>query len=257
MNLRQALQRRYEAPEWACFREVGNGTGSNCRRRADIVAMNLWPSRGMELHGVEIKESRGDWVRERDNPEKAEAVLQYCDRWYLAISEEGIVKAGELPPTWGLLVLKGEKLVEATTAPQLTPKAMTKTFVASLLRHAAESSTDKKELERAVREGRAEAFQEGVKSAECGAGFAQKEFDRLLGEVKAFKEASGVEITGYGDGKDLGETVALVQRITNGRGGRSSMNAMRAEARSAREHADAIEAAANAIEALMHPKERT
>ena len=33
-------------------------------RYADAIAMNLWPSRGLAVHGFEIKISRGDWQRE-------------------------------------------------------------------------------------------------------------------------------------------------------------------------------------------------
>jgi hypothetical protein len=59
------LAARYCAPAWAIFYEVANATGANGSRYADAVAMSLYPSRGLELHGFEVKKSRWDWVRER------------------------------------------------------------------------------------------------------------------------------------------------------------------------------------------------
>ena len=50
----------------------------------DAVIMSLWPSRGLELHGVEIKVSRADWKREAADPAKAEAIAAYCDAGELA-----------------------------------------------------------------------------------------------------------------------------------------------------------------------------
>lgn len=95
-DIKAAMRARYCAPEWALMFEVGDGTGVNQRRWADAVAMNLWPSRGMEVNGFEIKVSRSDWQRELKNPAKAESVQQYCDRWWI-VTAPGIVKDGELP----------------------------------------------------------------------------------------------------------------------------------------------------------------
>ncbi len=106
-EINAALKRRYDPKNFAFLWEVGNATGANCRRHADALAMSLWPSRGMVLIGHEIKASRSDWVKELDNPEKAEAVYQYCDRWYLVVGDASIVKPGELPATWGLMVPRG------------------------------------------------------------------------------------------------------------------------------------------------------
>lgn len=57
-TLRQALKETYRAPEWYLGFEVGNSTGSQCRRYADAVAVNAYPSRGFEIRGFEIKVSK-------------------------------------------------------------------------------------------------------------------------------------------------------------------------------------------------------
>ena len=93
--------------EWAVARNVPNAAGFDGTRRADAVAMALWPSRGLELNGYEIKVSRSDWRREIDgDAAKAEAVAKYCSRWWI-VAPAGIVPVGELPDGWGLLESDG------------------------------------------------------------------------------------------------------------------------------------------------------
>jgi hypothetical protein len=131
-----ALRERYCAPEHALFFEVANGTGSNIRRYADAVAMNLFPSRGLTLSGFEIKVARHDWQRELKNPHKVEeGVYKYCDHWWIVALPE-VVAIAELPPTWGLLVLTERGLRQSVAAPRLEAHDMNRSFIAALLRRA-------------------------------------------------------------------------------------------------------------------------
>lgn len=141
-DVREALRKRFAPPAWAVFDEVRNSTGHVKKPRSvDVLAMSLYPSRGLELHGVEIKVTRSDWIKERDDPDKAEAIASYCDRWWLAVGDASIVKDGELPAGWGLLVLKGDKLFTAKGAPELAPKPLDRNFVAAVLRCAADRAS--------------------------------------------------------------------------------------------------------------------
>ena len=54
-DIHAALRLRYAQPEWAIMFEVANGTGAAQRRYADAIAMNLFPSRGLCVHGFEVK----------------------------------------------------------------------------------------------------------------------------------------------------------------------------------------------------------
>jgi hypothetical protein len=65
----------YARPAWALFGNVRNTTGSGSRqeRYADGIAVSLWPSRGLEIHGIEIKVDRQDWKRELADPELQKA----------------------------------------------------------------------------------------------------------------------------------------------------------------------------------------
>lgn len=112
VEIESALRAKYAAPEYALIFEVRNGTGFARRtaRYADAIAMNLYPSRGLEIIGFEIKASRADWLRELKNPDKAEEIGKFCDRWYVVIGDKDIVKPGELPACWGLIVPRGNGL---------------------------------------------------------------------------------------------------------------------------------------------------
>lgn len=122
-----------EANGYACLFEVASGTGSNARTFADIVVMNLWPSRGMDLVGYEVKTSRSDWQRELKLPAKAWQVMQYMDRWWL-LAAPGVAKLDEIPTNWGFMEFNGAKSRVLKPAPKLEPKAVTKTFLGALLR---------------------------------------------------------------------------------------------------------------------------
>ena len=62
-ELIEKLSRKYRPPEWAFLVQVKNGVGWTRKdRTADALAMSLWPSRGLELHGFELKSRRSDWL---------------------------------------------------------------------------------------------------------------------------------------------------------------------------------------------------
>ena len=156
-DLVELLAVRYPAPEWAFFPQARNSTGY-VSRTADAVAMNLWPSRGMELHGFEVKVDRGDWLKELKSPEKATKIQQYCDRWWIVAPKE-IVGPAELPSTWGLLLANSGHLRCQVEAPKLQAVELDRGFVAALLRNAASLNTVsenrlKEEFERGVKHGK-------------------------------------------------------------------------------------------------------
>lgn len=94
--------------------------GFDARRICDYMAINLWPGMGRgsgpTLHGHEVKVSRADWLTELRDPEKAEAFRQFCDYWWLVVSDKAIVRPGELPKGWGLMVAHGKSVRVATPA---------------------------------------------------------------------------------------------------------------------------------------------
>lgn len=206
-DIKAALRARFCAPEWAIMFEVGDGTGMNHRRWADAVAMNLWPSRGMEIHGFEIKASRSDWLRELKNPAKAESVQRYCDRWWI-VAPPDVVKDGELPPTWGLYEAKDGKLRKAVEAPALTPQPVDRSFVAAMLRRA--SGVDEDEVRAAV----AAQVEEQRKHDQSR---IDREIERrtqhakdLADQVAAIERVSGVKVSRWIDDEEIGRAIKMV-----------------------------------------------
>ena len=146
-DVHAALRLRYTQPEWALMFEVAASTGW-AGRYADAVSMSMYPSRGLAVHGHEVKVSRSDWGREMKNPDKAEAISRYCDYWWV-VTTPGIVKDGELPMGWGLMELQGGRLKIVTKAAQREPVPLDRAFVAAMLRraHEIDSATVEKLVE--------------------------------------------------------------------------------------------------------------
>lgn len=209
IELTQKLQQFYEAKKgaWSFITQIRNGTGWNqVTRTADAMAMGLWPSTGLELIGFELKVSRSDWLHELKQPEKAEEMKQFCDRWYLVVPDESIVKPGELPEGWGLMVAsgRGRTIKEKIKAPELTPVDVDRLLLASIFRNVTERCVPLEIHRDAVK--RAEEW--GVEKAERRTVDRLKRADELERKIKEFEEISGLPFPNWGDEhKDLAEVV--------------------------------------------------
>jgi hypothetical protein len=99
---------------------VKNGIGWEANRILDYMALDLWGSvgaeRGVKLHGHEVKVSRADWLVELKDPEKAAAFTPFCDYFWIVVSDKDIVRPGELPNGWGLMVAYGRTVRVLTPA---------------------------------------------------------------------------------------------------------------------------------------------
>lgn len=223
--LKEALNVRFSGLEWARFFEVASGTGAQAGRSADMLAMNMFPSRGLRIHGVECKASRSDWLRELKNPEKAEAIQKFCDHWWIA-APKGIVKPEELPPTWGLLELNGKALRQTVAAPLLEAQPLTRAFIASLLRSASRYAEN--ELRGAVDKQLQEAREQIDQRVSREVEMRTSSHKRLADDVAAFEGASGVKITEtWHMGAETGAAVKLIREmgLTSIYGGVRSLSA--------------------------------
>jgi len=136
-ELLKILSDKYPPTSCAFLPEFRGGTGYDRAQTADAIAMHLWPSLGLELIGFELKVSRSDWLHEVKNPDKSEAIKQFCDKWYLVVSDLKVIKyADELPGDWGLMYVKKSKINTIIKAPKLESKPIDRLFLASLMRRA-------------------------------------------------------------------------------------------------------------------------
>jgi len=176
-----ALRRLFPVATYAVLFNVANATGS-VSRRADAIVQSLWPSRGLWFAGVEIKVSRTDWLRELKDGGKAEAIARFCDRWFLAVSDAGIVLPNELPDGWGLIAPERGALRIVTKPIDRTPEPWTPSFRAAVLRAAQESVAS----EQALRAARDEAWSAGVEHAKK---LDRSEVERLRAELDRMKQS--------------------------------------------------------------------
>lgn len=203
-----ALKRRYPDGEYALLPQVANGTGYAATRHCDALALSLWPSRGIRLHGFEIKVYRSDWLRELKNPAKAETIAKRCHHWWI-VAPPKVVEPFELPPTWGLLELRGTKLHVVRQAPDLEPPAIDLLFVAAMLRAAAGQMPGKVELEAAEKRGHTEGIAEGKRQAAYEVQRGSERHEQLRRAVDQFERTSGIRIEEY-RGEQLGAVFAQV-----------------------------------------------
>lgn len=211
-----AIQKRYSDAAWCLLRNVRNTVGTAKQERyADAMALNMWPSRGMEIIGFEIKSLRSDWLSELSKPEKSDAIQQYCDRWYIAAGHEDIVRPGELPPTWGLMVPSGKSNADSKTltvkveAPKLASKEITKKFMLSLVRSAFTTANPPEVLQKQLDAEYRRGVAAGEKHIQQNVERQHRELEDLQRTVGLFEAASGVRITPWDTGK-IGEAVKVV-----------------------------------------------
>lgn len=213
------VDKRYAGPPWAFLEGVRDRAGQNAGRTADAIAVGLWPSRGLEIVGFELKVSRSDWLRELRNPAKAEAFGHLVDRWWIVVSSDSIVAQGELPPTWGLMVMrkKLEVVRQAPTLPAMDPAdgpftARGREFLAAMLRTATyQAAVTPEEIVTAVSAERKHQREMARLERESD----QAQLTELRQRVATFEREAGVHLGSgrwYGehDAATVGKAVKLV-----------------------------------------------
>lgn len=241
-----ALRLRYTQPEWALMFEVAASTGW-AGRYADAIAMNMYPSRGLALHGHEVKISRSDWLRELKQPEKAEAISQYCDFWWV-VALPDIVKDGELPLGWGLMELRGKSLKIVTKAPQRDTVPLDRNFMAAMLRraHQVDEATVAKLVEAGLEERT--SYLRGTHESELA--MARSEQQAFHKSLKVIQEQTGMTFYELISGERMADMLKLAKALSK-YGKLERLNAVRKDIREARSELDEVEAALSlAIDSL-------
>lgn len=97
-----------DAPTGAGAIYLTEVTAPETNRRADAVHIGLWQSRGAgRIDVCELKTSRSDFLRELDQPAKAEAWWPYSTAFWLVVPHVSIAGPEDMPPGWGLMVPSG------------------------------------------------------------------------------------------------------------------------------------------------------
>jgi hypothetical protein len=200
-ELTAQVRKLWAQPEYHMLQEVRNQTGFGNGQvgYADVLAMSIWPSRGIRLIGAELKVSRQDWIHEKKKPSKAEPFVQFCHNWWL-ITGPDVAVAEELPRCWGWMEFDGKRLKTRINAPDMMPIPITHEFLASIFRNLSDQKEDfvmRKDVEAEVNkrlvqereyQGRVvEQMREKLKESEANA-------DVLRKCIHEFNDASGCSI---------------------------------------------------------------
>lgn len=201
-ELLDLLERHYRKPGADRDGEVllREPAAPGTQRRADLVRIGLWRSRGTGIDVHELKVSRGDWRRELDDKGKAEAWWPYCSRFWIVAPSTDVVPPEELPPGWGLMTpprtSRGRRFKVEVKATSKDPK-LTVPLMMELVRRTDNARLGQiDELNRAHRADVDRQVAEALRlRAEQGLDYHTRHRLEALGKIE---ELLGVELTTYG-----------------------------------------------------------
>lgn len=201
-EINRRLAVKYGGTEWATFFEVADSTGA-ASGYMDMLAMNLWSSRGYAIHGFEVKASRGDWLKELKTPKKADLFFNRVDYWWLVIGDKEIVKPGELPDTWGLIQPHGSGLSIKTKATKIKATyEFNRSWLAAILRRASVRPPTAEEAE--IKRVNQEYFQMGKQDEKNTNARLQANWEKqnqkyiaLVKTLSEFEDATGISIASH------------------------------------------------------------
>lgn len=211
-NLWDILRKRYPAKEYALMAEVSDAAGFYRSNSADYIAVNLWPSRGLAINGIELKCSRSDWLSELKKPNKAENIFKYCDYFWLLTADDTIAKIEEIPLTWGWMFINGAGIKVKKDAPKLTPIQLDKHFMVAMLKRAEDKtgfvhrdSIEDRITEAAEKSLERRSFEDKRKIENA---------ENLQSIISEFEESSGVKLSGWSHHsyppKKVGEAIKFI-----------------------------------------------
>ncbi|MHA1169234.1 MAG: hypothetical protein ACTSRU_15515 [Candidatus Hodarchaeales archaeon] len=211
------IQNTYSPDKGYCvISQVSNSTGfadKGKRRTADAWIFSYWPSRGIWVAGVEIKVARGDWLKELNDPEKAEAIAQFCDYWYV-VAPKGVVDVDYVPVNWGYMETVRKKVKVLKKPIKLDPIPLNCDIIASIMKKFYEQIASNDDLKREYDKGYCAGEKDGQKLAK---GWDEGDIKSLNREIKdyqegidRFEEASGVNIGTSWNAGDIGTAVKSI-----------------------------------------------
>jgi hypothetical protein len=137
----ELLRYRYPAEKgWAFYAQLRAGAGWD-RRAIDAFVVGTWESQAGRSIAIEVKISRGDFMRELREPRKRAPWEKLAGECYFA-TPAGLVKPDELPEGWGLLELRGSKMVQKKAAQQRKPEPWPMSFIGMMLRRTCDAPAE-------------------------------------------------------------------------------------------------------------------
>lgn len=197
-----ALKPLFPANEYALIPQVRNGTGysKSVTRTADALALSLWPSRGIALHGFELKDSRADVLKELGDPAKADEIGKHCHFWWIVVSKETIIKKDEVPPAWGLIVIdengvaKKKKVAPHREAAPMTISSMAAMFKAVSKSDIVDENVIQQRIDAAVKKAEGEWWDREKARRENDNGEAAGKLRAIQNRLAEFRKETGIDL---------------------------------------------------------------
>lgn len=211
-DIKAALFKRYGTnSSTAIAFEVAHGTGRHANRHVDAVVMDLWPSRGLTLHAMEIKCSMSDLKRELANGQKSEEIAQHCD-FFSIVAPAGMVKKMPLPHAWGLIEIRSDgAFTFPVPAKQTKARVVDRAFMAAFARAIARPDT-KAQVDKMLETERA-AIEEQIKRRVESELTRRNEHGNLWLQLEdELKKIPGHDNRHWYTSREIIEAVALVVR---------------------------------------------
>jgi len=147
-QLMQRVRDRFSIDKgWATFSGVRSHRGfkppkGQRTRILDGMSVGTWQSLKGEVLGFECKSTRSDFLREVSEPGKSDAFFPYCNRFWVVVGDSSVASPDEVPMGWGLLVPRGDGLVEKVRAPRKKTDGLSHGIALSLIVASAQSKKD-------------------------------------------------------------------------------------------------------------------
>lgn len=208
------LRAKYDGSKWGFLTGVPDGTGLSKSRTCDALAMGCWQTVGIHLHGFEVKCQRSDWLREIQDPQKAETFAKHCHYWWI-VAPDGVVKPEELPGRWGLQVPRGNGL-RVVKAADIRDTAVPPDWrmLAAIMRKVETASPEaaalKDEYNRGYRDGRRYMEKRAEENRDRESVRMSREHSQLQQAVRHFEETSGIKIGSWYHSNEVGKAVRAV-----------------------------------------------
>lgn len=218
------LSKKYgENGEYIVLFDCPDTVGMKQERRCDAVALGMWSRTNYNIHGFEIKISRGDWLRELKQPNKSDPFIGKCDYWWLVTGNIAIAKPEEIPEYWGWLnatgsglrIMRPPKPIESTVDKGLINRKWAYGLIQRAHRDAADEI--RRQVGKRVDESLAgERERLEREYANRNRDHWQESFKALQKKVEAAEAASGLEIDSwrFGDPEQVGKLAKLLHQLS-------------------------------------------
>ncbi len=251
-DLMGLLRAKYERGRYALLFDVPDAVSTDQRRRIDAIAVDCWRSGGRTIEGFELKISRGDWLREMKQVDKADPFVALCDRFWLVTGDSKIAKLEEIPACWGwMAATKGGLRVQRPATPLPGSGAnIPRAFLIGVLRKLQDALVESPDVRVHIKT-QLRSTEASVQSRVDIATMRLKhDLERLQAKVREFEEASGIKIEHQWGLGQVGEIVGQLKRLGFGSGLDAVPNLLTGHANALRLMLENIEQALAGIQKL-------